>query len=320
MRRIATFFILFLAIAGRPSRATTWITLDDPLAGPGGTFPSGISGHNIVGYYLGQPGGQHGFLFDGTTYTTIDAPAPAAFTWATGIDGQNIVGYYAVPTSPTTSSVHGFLLSGSTFTTLDCTLPGAVDTYPEKIDGSKVVGSYTDQGGFYHGFVYDGAAYLSLDDPLATGTRLRGVSGDRIVGSSDSRGFIYDGSQFQTLAHPLAGAQRTVGTGIDGNRVVGYYDPVPPSSQRDGFIYDGVSYMTIDDPLAGMNGVTAPADVEGDNIVGSYKDSAGKFHGFLATVPEPSAAFLWCMALRPLCFIWNRIRRSVSPATLIATS
>ena len=58
----------------------------------------------IVGAYTeDDPSNRtHGFLYDGTTYTTFDVPG-ATYTYAYGIDGGNIVGYYDV------GSEHGFL-------------------------------------------------------------------------------------------------------------------------------------------------------------------------------------------------------------------
>jgi hypothetical protein len=49
----------------------------------------GIDGNNIVGRYY-DGGGYHGFLYDGSTWTTLDGPG--AWTFPAGIDGDNIVG------------------------------------------------------------------------------------------------------------------------------------------------------------------------------------------------------------------------------------
>jgi hypothetical protein len=51
-------------------------------------IPRGIDGSNIVGQYL-----NHGFLYDGTTCTTIDKPG-ATDTEIHGIDGIYLVGSY----------------------------------------------------------------------------------------------------------------------------------------------------------------------------------------------------------------------------------
>ena len=57
-------------------------------------FPrSPIRGGNIVGTYRDANFDERGFLFDGTTYTTLDVPG-ASNPYARGIDGNNIAGYY----------------------------------------------------------------------------------------------------------------------------------------------------------------------------------------------------------------------------------
>jgi probable HAF family extracellular repeat protein len=72
----------------------TYTTLDDPLAanefdrpfGPTGTVAEGINGAGqIVGYYADNNGDEHGFLYNGGIYTTIDDPG-AFGTTAFGIN------------------------------------------------------------------------------------------------------------------------------------------------------------------------------------------------------------------------------------------
>ena len=75
----------------------TYTTLNNPLASPdgkiNGTRAYGISGNNIVGAYLDSSGQQNGFLYDGTSYTTLDDPLGTNGTYAQGISGNLIVGY-----------------------------------------------------------------------------------------------------------------------------------------------------------------------------------------------------------------------------------
>ena len=268
-------------VACSSAQAISWTTIDHPDAGPEGTYPTGISGNNVVGYYIGHSSGQRGFLYNGSTFTTIEAPQPAVNTWASGIDGDNIIGYYIEFTSPAAFVTHGFLLNGSTFTTLDCTLPGAVSTLPTSIDGNKIVGVYYDQVGYARGFQYDGVAYSALDDPWTSGsTYLLGIDGGQVVGYSDSRAFVHDGSTFETLSPPQVHLQNSVAAGVDDGIIVGYYDvfgddEVPQSVQRSGYIFDGFAYTTIGHPLTGPLGVTQPRDIEGNRIVGSYRDAEG---------------------------------------------
>ena len=95
---------------------TDYTLLDVP--GASSTSAYGIDGGNIVGYYSVVVGynynemfgemhpvyEEHGFIYDGTTYTTLDVPGASA-TYARGIDGNNIVGYYI----DGSGNSHGFL-------------------------------------------------------------------------------------------------------------------------------------------------------------------------------------------------------------------
>jgi probable HAF family extracellular repeat protein len=91
--------------------------------------------------------GDHSFLTDGTTFTTIDAPG-ATRTDAYGInDGGQIVGIFGDGMSS-----HSFLTSdGTTFTTIDA--PGAVATDAHGINNrGQIVGVFLDATG-NHGFL-----------------------------------------------------------------------------------------------------------------------------------------------------------------------
>jgi probable HAF family extracellular repeat protein len=70
----------------------TYTTLNDPFAINGdssstnGTFALGINNlGQIVGYYYGSGSTQHGFIYSGGRYITIDDPLAAKGTIATGI-------------------------------------------------------------------------------------------------------------------------------------------------------------------------------------------------------------------------------------------
>src|SRR5216110_212431 len=51
----------------------TYSTLDYPST-TSGTAAYGISGNNIVGFYTDSSAVNHGFLYNGSTYTTLDNP------------------------------------------------------------------------------------------------------------------------------------------------------------------------------------------------------------------------------------------------------
>ena len=113
----------------------TYTTLDFPSTNYT-TYPQGIDGTNIVGYYFGTDV-EYGFLYNGSGWTTLDSPLGIGQTFATGVSGTNIVGYY----SDTNGVVHGFLYNSSSWTTLDDPL-GAGSTHPQGISGTNIVGYF----------------------------------------------------------------------------------------------------------------------------------------------------------------------------------
>jgi hypothetical protein len=213
-------------------------TLDDPW-GNYGTQANGIDGANIVGGYhqkLRGWGGSyttvtHGFLYDGTSYKTLDPPGWLNFNYCTGISGSSIVGCYGDRNGLT----QGYLYNGSSYRTVS--VPGATNTLANGISGSNIVGEYLDSKG-WHGFLYNGTSYTTLNDPLATqGTGAHGISGSKIVGSyadgAGTHGFSYNGSAYTTLDDPLA-TQGTGAYGISGSNIVGNY---ADKSGYHGFLY-----------------------------------------------------------------------------------
>jgi hypothetical protein len=78
-------------------------------------------------------------------------------------------------------------------------MPDAYGTEIYDIDGSNIVGSYTDTNSRFHGFLYDGTSWTTLDMPGATDTYILGIDGDVIVGSykdyinsvERTHGFVY---------------------------------------------------------------------------------------------------------------------------------
>src|SRR5262249_8642459 len=78
------------------------------------------------------------------------------------------------------------------------------------------------------------SAGLSLD------TVARDISGDTVVGygsvgSGHYKAFIYDGSNYTAFNYPSA--YQTYATGIDGNKIVGHYEPDAASFSQRGFLY-----------------------------------------------------------------------------------
>jgi len=280
-----------------------WSNFDDPLGDA--TYPSGISGNKIVGNYATHVNSiqvNHGFLFDGTTFHTLDDPAEfvAGNSTTNGIDGTNVVGWYgdAVAT-------HGFLYDGTSWKQLDD--PLARDgTFAYGISGNKIVGYYRLLGeSRVHAFVYDGVTYSTLTNPSFPSREVipYAISGNKIVGANNSApfgSFLFDGTNWTDLNDPQALNGATFAQGIDGNRIVGSYENI---TGYHGFLYDGTNWTTLDDPLAQQGGGfgTFVTGISGNTIVGWYLDTSNVFHGFTTTiVPEPST-FVLAMVGALLC-------------------
>lgn len=97
--KILTGLAALMAAGAAGHAQYTFTTLDCPL-GAGGSEAQGIEGTNLVGAF-GDGTTVHGFLYNGSTWTTLDDPL-AGFgsnqgTWAEGISGANVVGAYANP-------------------------------------------------------------------------------------------------------------------------------------------------------------------------------------------------------------------------------
>jgi hypothetical protein len=71
---------------------SSFITTSFDVPGAAGTDITRMQGSNIVGDYVDATG-THGFLYDGSTWTTLDMPGSNT-TVVYGIDGNTLVGSY----------------------------------------------------------------------------------------------------------------------------------------------------------------------------------------------------------------------------------
>ena len=259
------------------------ITLNAP--GATKTYARGISGANVVGYYDDASGGEHGFIYNGGTWTTLDMPDAVSSTDAFGISGNNIVG------QSDASSHSSFLFDGTNWNTVS--VPGA--SSPNAVSvmgvfGNSIVGSYSTLSGYEHGFSLINGTRKNIDVPNADGTWVSGIFGNNLVGTYDDvlggHSFLYDGTNYTTLNAPGSA------TGISGDYIVGnYWDN--NGGHYHGFLYNGGSWTALDMPGATRTFVYG---IDGSNIVGEYQDASG-IHGFVSTVPEPSTCVLLIAAL-----------------------
>lgn len=106
---------------------------------------------------------EQGFIYNGSSYTTIYVPGAQDSTYASGInDAGQAVGSYIV-----NGSEFGFLLSGGVYTTID--VPGSQDTDAYGInDAGQIIGTYYGVNGF-EGFTYLDGVYTTLHSGFALG-------------------------------------------------------------------------------------------------------------------------------------------------------
>jgi probable HAF family extracellular repeat protein len=178
----------------------TYTGLNDPFSAVFNSAQGINDVGQVVGHYLAA-GLYHGFLYSGSTYTTLDAPG-ATHTQAYGI---NDVGLGQIVGAYSDGSVnHGYTYDGSTYTTLDDPF-GTNGTQALGINNlGQIVGSYIDASGHSHGFLYSGGGFTTLDDPSGTDTVATGIDDlGQIVGhystGSVQHSFLYSAGAYITL-------------------------------------------------------------------------------------------------------------------------
>jgi probable HAF family extracellular repeat protein len=219
-------------------------------------------------------------------YMTLDATGANAGTSAYDINnaGQIVGSYTFVPGGLFPTQKYGFIYNpqDGTYTGLNDPF-SAVFTSAQGInDVGQVVGHYL-AAGLYHGFLYSGGTYTTLDAPGATQTQAYGINNvglGQIVGAysdgSVNHGFTYDGSTYTTLDDPF-GTNGTQLLGINNlGQIVGSY--IDASGHSHGFLYSGGGFTTLDDP-SGTDTVATGINELGQ-IVGHYSNGSVQ-HSFL---------------------------------------
>ena len=144
----ADIFHAFLYAGG------TYMTLDYPETNVFRTIALGLNDAGAVtGYYNGPLDhffAQHGFIFDGTTWTGFDVPDAAGFTNARAINDTGLV---AGDYSDANQESHGFVYNGTVFTEFDEPDGSLGSTLVFGInDAGTIVGRFNDAAGT-HGFL-----------------------------------------------------------------------------------------------------------------------------------------------------------------------
>jgi len=301
MKRIFYLVVLLGLFDDKAKAQHNWQTFNVP--GAASTWIDGIDGENIVGSFsLLNQTSTTGFLYNRQTavWTYLTAPS-YDWTLPLAISGNTIVGSAG---SNTSYLRNGFSFQNSTgWSFLNSPLHGS-DLEAYGIDGSNIVGG-TGSG---WSFIYDGTGWTHFNSPFGDGSSAEGISGNTIVGTYYSNsnylrgGFIKNDNNWTLLNVP--GAVETLPRDVDGNEIIGQFRETASGPTRS-FLYSGGSLIYLDAPTAES---TYAYGIDGETIVGSYNDSSGVSHGFILTVPEPSALSLLAVGLG---VVLRRRRRAV---------
>jgi MBG domain len=281
-----------------------------------GTQVNGLSADNVVGSYTDSTT-EHGFLYnvDTNTDTVIDPPG-SSLTVATAISGTRVVGWFI-----DAGGQHGFLYDNSTgnYTVLDPTnsSPSNNTTTATAVSSNGVVGYFQSTiDGATHGFLFDGTNYTTIDPSGSQLTQATGISGNNVVGiyvnGEQQHGFVYNiaSTAYVSAIDPptsLTNNAFTTVTGVSGNNMAGYFQ----NSAEHGFLYE-TDNATFTSPLDPPLSVDTEIDgVSGDNVVGTYQDSGGAHHGFLAGVNKTTTP----VTLGTLFTVWSGVPQPVTATT-----
>ena len=155
-----------------------------------GTIAYGINDSGLVVGQFSDSNGTHGFLFNGSTYETLNAPG-ADVTIAVGINSNNIITLQSV----NSSGVSSWVRIGTHYSQLS--VPGAVTTAVHSINNlNEIALSWFDSSSLEHGAVLAGGKYDLIDDPAGTGTGIETINDHHAIvgrylpsGGSQDQGF-----------------------------------------------------------------------------------------------------------------------------------
>ena len=248
---------------------------------PGAVFTAvaGINNKGMAtGIYYDLFSVEHGFVFDGLTYTTLDYPGASYTSPAKINDSGTIVGLYYSGPFP-----RGFSYSGGHWTPLD--FPGAVDTEPQGINSSgAIVGYYNATQPVTRAFILQNGHYQDIPNPFGTQTvafaindlgSITGIGYTDPTFGAPNTAFILNRKGFAPFQ--FAGSLLTQLTSINNNNdLAGTF--VDPFGSQWGMVTVNGSPYQVTDTVIGNNDL--------QQICGYVPDyNIGQFRGYIGTLP-----------------------------------
>ena len=302
MKNSHVLVALMLLTSGPLNAQINWQTFDVP--GATHTWIDGIDGANIVGsFYDGST--TKGFLYNRQTevFNILQSPS-ADWTLPLAISNETVVGSIGSNTSMVRNGFAYYSQSNS-WSLLNPPQGVQSDLEAYGIDGANIVGG-TGSG---MSFLLNGSNWTFFNSPFGNGSSAEGISGSKIVGTyfdtfdtqvmSLSGGYIKENDNWTLLN--VSGARETKPRDVDGNNIIGQFRMGDWTTRS--FLFDGANWTYLDAPLANS---TFAYGIDGNTIVGSYNDASDVSHGFILTVPEPSALSLLAIGLGGLAMMRRR--------------
>ncbi|MGH9430066.1 MAG: hypothetical protein ACRD3T_00825 [Terriglobia bacterium] len=172
----------------------------------------GINNTSLTdGFYVDTGGVTHGFIFNGSSFSTTDAPG-TAFNQLLGInDAGTAAGYSSTDPTGATLQMAYIRSSGGSYTYLQSLLPGGIGNNQATgvNNAGEIAGFYlTDNGADSTGFLLNGTTLTNLEFPGSAFTQALGVNnngmavGFYIDAQGNMHGFTYLNGTYTSVDDP----------------------------------------------------------------------------------------------------------------------